>query len=125
MMEPFALFLFWASLLTFCYAYAGFPLLVVLLGGLRRGRAVRRAEITPSASLIIAAYNEADTLRARLVNALASDYPPEHLEIIVASDGSTDATEAIAASFAHRGVRLLRLPRAGKIAALEAAAEPH
>jgi cellulose synthase/poly-beta-1,6-N-acetylglucosamine synthase-like glycosyltransferase len=72
-------------------------------------------------SLIIAAYNEEESIGRRLRNALALDYPQEALEIIVASDGSTDRTEAIVEHFANPHVRILRLPRRGKIPALNAA----
>ena len=61
-----------------------------------------------TASLIIAAHNEEATLRAKLENALAMDYPAERLDIIVVSDASTDGTDRIAAEFAARGVRLHR-----------------
>ncbi|HSL69442.1 MAG TPA: glycosyltransferase family 2 protein [Longimicrobiales bacterium] len=117
-----ALLLFWVAAAMFGYAYAGFPLLVFLFGTFRRARPVRAAAITPRASLVIAAHNEAENIGARLENALAADYPLGALEIMVASDGSTDGTESIVEGFAGRGVRLLRLPRAGKIAALEVAA---
>ncbi len=100
------------------YTYAGFPLLVAVMGSVRR-RPVARASITPSISLIIAAYNEEDDLGERLDNALDTDYPEDCMEIIVASDGSTDRTVEIARS---KGVRVLELPRRGKIPALNDAA---
>ncbi len=109
--------LFWLSLLALAYGYAGFPLLIAVAGRLR-ARVVRRAPVTPTMSVIIAAYNEAEGIAERLENALAVDYPREALEVLVASDGSTDATPAIVAGYASRGVRLLQLPRQGKIPAL-------
>ncbi len=115
-----ALLLLLASLAFLAYAYVGFPMLVALVGTLRP-RPVRKAEITPTVSLIIAAYNEEDAIAARLDNALQSDYPASCLEIIVASDGSTDATNRIVESYADRGVKLLTLPRRGKIHALDSA----
>ena len=109
--------LFWGSLLALAYGYAGYPLLIAVAGRLR-DRRVRRAPVTPPVSLIIAAYNEEASIAERLENALSADYPPEALEVIVASDGSTDDTAAVVATFAERGVRLLSLPRLGKIHAL-------
>jgi len=109
--------LFWLSLLALVYGYAGFPLLIAVAGRLR-ARVVRRAPVTPTMSVIIAAYNEAEGIAERLENALAVDYPREALEVLVASDGSTDDTPAIVAGYASRGVRLLHLPRQGKIPAL-------
>lgn len=111
---------FWASVAALVYVYAGFPLLVAGAGQWRRRR-VRAAEITPSVSLVIAAYNEASVIAERLDNALALDYPADRLQIIVAADGCTDDTARIVAGYATRGVHLLNLPRRGKIRALDAA----
>ncbi len=113
--------IFWLSFATLIYAYAGFSLLVIIIGRWRQRR-VRQAPMTPRMSLIIPVWNEANTIASRLDNALSLDYPAEALEIIVASDGADDGTEAIVASYADRGVRLLSLPRRGKIYALKAAA---
>lgn len=115
------LLIFWVSILLIVYVYLGFPLLLLLVGNIRR-RIVRKEPIVPAVSLIIAAYNEERNIASRLRNALALDYPREALEIIVASDGSTDSTDAIVESFGSRGVRLLKLPRLGKIHALNQAA---
>lgn len=112
---------FWLSLALVAYAYAGFPALVALVGTVH-GRAVRKAPVTPGVTVLIAAYNEEEVIAERLENALAADYPAGRREVVVASDGSTDGTERIVAAYAPRGVRLLRLPRRGKIAALDAAA---
>jgi cellulose synthase/poly-beta-1,6-N-acetylglucosamine synthase-like glycosyltransferase len=112
--------LFWLSLLALVYGYAGFPLLIAIVGKLRH-RVVRRAPVTPTMSLIIAAYNEEEGIAERLENALTVDYPRAALDILVASDGSSDATAAIVAGYATRGVRLLQLPRQGKIPALNEA----
>jgi cellulose synthase/poly-beta-1,6-N-acetylglucosamine synthase-like glycosyltransferase len=112
--------LFWISVLALLYGYLGYPLLVALVGGIR-DRKVRRAPVTPSMTLIIAAYNEEEAIAGRLENALSVDYPPESLEILVVSDGSMDGTARIVRSYADRGVRLLELPRQGKIPALNEA----
>ncbi len=112
---------FWLMVGALVYVYAGFPLLVVVVGWLRHRR-VRKQPMTPTISLIIAAYNEEHIIARRLENALDLDYPRQALEIIVASDGSDDATEAIVARYAERGVLLLTLPRRGKIHALDRAA---
>jgi cellulose synthase/poly-beta-1,6-N-acetylglucosamine synthase-like glycosyltransferase len=112
---------FWLSVAALGYTYAGYPLLLMLLSHLRP-RAVRRAVWTPTVSIIITAYNEERDLAAKLENTLALDYPQEQLEVIVASDCSTDRTDDIARAFAARGVRLLRQPeRLGKTAAQNAA----
>src|SRR6185295_13345424 len=88
-----------------------------------RDRAVRRANITPLVSFIITAYNEERRLRAKIENTLSQAYPASRLEIIVASDGSTDSTDAIARAFGDR-VRLVRAAeRQGKEAAQQLAVE--
>jgi biofilm PGA synthesis N-glycosyltransferase PgaC len=57
---------------------------------------VRRGRLEPTVTVLVAAHNEAAVIGARLDNCLALDYPATRLEIVVASDGSTDATVAIA-----------------------------
>ena len=65
--------------------------------------------------MIIAAYNEEVSIKDKLINTLELDYPSELLEIIVASDGSTDRTDEIVKSFAGKGVILKRIEgRKGK-----------
>jgi cellulose synthase/poly-beta-1,6-N-acetylglucosamine synthase-like glycosyltransferase len=108
---------FWSSVAMLAYAYAGFPVLVGLVGLWRR-RDVSKERDTPTVSFIVAAYNEEAVIADRLENVLASDYPPDQLEVIVADDGSTDGTAAIVDRYRERGVRLLSFPRRGKIPAL-------
>jgi cellulose synthase/poly-beta-1,6-N-acetylglucosamine synthase-like glycosyltransferase len=114
---------FWLSAAAFLYTYVGYPLLLALLSRLR-GRPVRRADFSPSVTFIITAYNEERDLAAKLENTLALDYPQGSLEVIVASDCSSDRTDDIVREFAPRGVRLHRQPeRLGKTAAQNAAVE--
>ena len=101
--------LLYASLAVLAYTYAGYPLLAGLLATLA-ARPHRTGAIEPSVSLIILAHNEEEALGAKLENTLALDYPPDRLEIVVASDGSTDRTDAIALDHAQRGVQLVRAP---------------
>src|SRR5262245_23678335 len=115
-----AVWLFWLAVALLFYAYAGFAVVVGAAGLLLRRR-VCAAAITPDVTLVIAAFNEEAGIAARLDNALVMDYPPERRQIIVASDGSTDATDAIVAQYADRGVQLLSLRRMGKIRALNEA----
>jgi cellulose synthase/poly-beta-1,6-N-acetylglucosamine synthase-like glycosyltransferase len=112
---------FFASLALIAYTYFGYPLLAFALSRLRP-RPVRRADVTPSVSVIIAAYNEERDIAAKLENTLALDYDRDLLEIVVASDCSSDGTDEIVRRFADRGVRLWRQPvRLGKTAAQNAA----
>lgn len=99
-----AVVVFVAVLVVLAYHYVGYPLTLAVIAALRRDRPVRPGTGTPSVTLVISAYNEEGVLRTKLENALALDYPADKLEIIVASDGSTDRTVAIAREFAPRGV---------------------
>ncbi len=114
------LILFWGAVALAAYTYVGFPLLVMLRGLFQR-KEYRCADIEPKVSLVIAAHNEAKTIQAKLDNILALDYPADKLEVIIASDGSTDGTDAIVQGYTRQGVRLLSLPRQGKAPALNAA----
>jgi cellulose synthase/poly-beta-1,6-N-acetylglucosamine synthase-like glycosyltransferase len=106
--------------LLMVYVLAGYPLLLRWTAR-HRARPVQRQPIEPTISLIIVVYNGERFLEAKLQSVLALEYPADKLEIIVASDGSTDRTEEIAERFAARRVSLLRVPRGGKPAALNAA----
>ena len=77
-MVSLAVWLFWLTVLAVIYTYAGFPLLVGILGWIRT-RPVHKRPITPTVSLIIAAYNEEQNIGERLENALALDYPADAL----------------------------------------------
>lgn len=113
--------LFWVAVILIAYTYLGFSVLIFLRGLLLR-RPIRSEEITPQVSMLIAAHNEAGSIGAKLDNVLSLDYPADALEVIVASDGSDDGTNAIVETYAEKGVRLLALPRVGKAPALNAAA---
>jgi biofilm PGA synthesis N-glycosyltransferase PgaC len=109
-----------SACLLILYVLAGYPL---LLGFLARkcARPVRRGPLMPAVSILIPAYNGELFIEEKLRSILALDYPRDRLEVVVVSDGSTDRTEEIAMRFAADDVRLLRLPRGGKPAALNAA----
>jgi cellulose synthase/poly-beta-1,6-N-acetylglucosamine synthase-like glycosyltransferase len=105
---------FVASVTTIAFTYAGYPALMFAISLILK-RPVRRDDITPQVSVIIAAYNEERDIGAKLKNTLALDYPRDRMEIIVASDCSTDQTDDIVRSFAAKGVILRRQPdRTGK-----------
>jgi cellulose synthase/poly-beta-1,6-N-acetylglucosamine synthase-like glycosyltransferase len=114
--------LFWFSAGLVAYVYFGYPLLLWLLPIFFRA-SFRTKSIEPSISLLVAAYNEAAVIGPKIQNSLALDYPAEQLEIVVASDGSTDATAQVVRSFAEGKamgrVRLLDFPKnRGKVATL-------
>ncbi|MDX6602714.1 MAG: hypothetical protein QOF13_1916 [Solirubrobacterales bacterium] len=117
-------FLFWLSAGLIVYTHLGYPLLLHVLLALRRSPPVPSAssqDELPRVSLIVAAYDEEEVIETKVANALALDYPRERLELIVASDGSYDATAERAR--AAGADLVLELPRGGKLAAQNAAAE--
>ncbi len=115
---------FWISAALIVYTHLGYPLLLRVLVALRGKRQRKfgdaRGEL-PLVSLIVAAYDEEEVIEDKVANALALDYPRERLELIVASDGSGDAT--VERARAAGADLVLELPRGGKIAAQNAAAE--
>jgi len=117
--------LFWVCLALVFYTYLGYLLLVWILSRLFSRQALPQTDCDqdlPAVSLLIAAYNEETVIEERIRNALAMDYPPAKLEIVIGLDGCSDDTAAIVRRFAGRGVRLLDYPhRRGKAAVLNAA----
>ena len=113
---------FWACLAGVAYTYVAYPALIWGLAsafGSRRRAPTNANHPPPKVSLLIVAHNEEVLLEARLANALALDYPPDRLEIVLASDGSTDRTAAIAARIADPRVRVVHFPaRRGKAAVI-------
>jgi len=114
---------FWLSAGLLVYTHLGYPLVLRVLVATRRKPTLepRVVEELPRVSLIVAAYDEEDVIEAKVANALALDYPRERLELIVASDGSSDAT--VERARAAGADLVLDLPRAGKVSAQNAAAE--
>jgi cellulose synthase/poly-beta-1,6-N-acetylglucosamine synthase-like glycosyltransferase len=109
--------LFWATAGVLFYTYAGYPLLLAVIGALARKKQAQPGYL-PQLSILIAAYNEEANIARKLEQTLALDYPPDRMEILVLSDGSTDRTDEIVQSFTDPRVRLLRMePRRGKTAA--------
>ena len=105
-------YVFFTALATVWYAYFGYPLSLYLLSLVRQKR-VDKGSFTPRVTLIITAFNEEKRIRQKLENTVALTYPKELLQVIVASDGSTDSTNAIVAEFAPEGVQLLEVTHRG------------
>ena len=111
---------FWLSVALILYAYAGYPCALMMLT-LRRDRPVKKAAITPRVSFVIAAHNEAQRIAEKIENTLGQDYPADAIEIIVASDCSTDGTDDIVRSFGRRVLLVRTRERLGKEAAQQLA----
>jgi poly-beta-1,6-N-acetyl-D-glucosamine synthase len=109
---------FWISFAVVFYTYLGYPLWLWLLKKVRP-RPVAKGEVEPQVSVVLAACNEERNIVGRIENLLGQEYPPEKLEIIVVSDGSEDATVALARGGGAGNIVVLALPeRQGKAVAL-------
>jgi len=108
---------FWTAAGVLGYVLLGYPLTLMVLGLFCRRREPGTAE--PTVTLVIPVHNEEAVIEEKLENSLSLDYPRDKLEIVVASDGSTDGTVELARSYESRGVRVLDFPqRRGKAAAM-------
>lgn len=119
------LFAFWGCLALAAYAYLCYPVIIWLcarlFGAIEGPPGADNGEL-PAITLLIAAHNEETVIGKRLENALALDYPPGKLRVVVASDGSTDRTVEFSNLFADRGVEVFDYPtNRGKSATLNAA----
>ena len=105
---------FVTSVFIVFYAYFGYPLSLLLLRIFRR-RVKIREPLDLSVTFIITAYNEEKRIKKKLENTLELIYPAENLQIIVASDGSTDRTVETVKAFETKGITLLEVVnRCGK-----------
>ncbi len=100
------------------YLLVGYPILLAYFPFRRRPYVRKDLAARRTVTALIAVYNGEVFLRQKLDSMQALDYPKDLLEIVVISDGSTDRTDEIASEYAASGVRLLRVPRGGKAAAL-------
>jgi|CXWL01.1.fsa_nt_gi glycosyltransferase involved in cell wall biosynthesis len=113
----------WISLGLIAYAYVGYPAILAAMA-LVRTKPIRKADITPSVTFVITAYNEEKRITEKLENTLKLVYPRSKLEILVASDCSSDKTDEIVKAYVDRGVELVRASvRKGKEAAQKLAVE--
>ncbi len=94
----------WFSLAALVYIYAGYPLLVWMLGRWR-GHTVQRAPISACVSVILVVHNEAGQIRRKLNSLLAMDRTDQIIEILVGSDGSTDDAAHLVQTYADPRVR--------------------
>lgn len=107
--------LFWLSIALIVYSYFVYPLLLIVISGLkqvlrdtsylfqRRQRRSQQTEDLPAVSIIIAAFNEEDCIGERVENLKTLDYPKDKLTIHIGSDGSSDATNEILKEFEFDG----------------------
>ena len=103
------------------YPYVGYPLILTVLGRLRRRSPIGMTRPLPSLSMIIPVHNEAVRLARKIANTKALDYPADLLEVLFVSDGSTDGSaDLIRANLGPRMALVELTARGGKAAALNA-----
>lgn len=112
--------LFWTCLAITGYAYFGYAIWLWLRVRLRRYPIVR-GPIVPSVSILIAVRNEDANLPAKLNNLYLLDYPRDQLQIVIASDGSTDRSASILCEQASRILPIILEESNGKACALNEA----
>ncbi len=102
---------FWINIIVIVYVYVGFFCILKILSLIFKKKFFFnnkfKTQKYPFVSIIIAAFNEEKNIQKRIENLLQQDYPKDKLEIIVASDGSTDRTVEIAKQFEKYGVKIL------------------
>jgi cellulose synthase/poly-beta-1,6-N-acetylglucosamine synthase-like glycosyltransferase len=105
--------IFWGSVLSVFYVYLGYPLLLMVFSKIFR-KTIKHADgYTPLVTLITTAYNEANQIEKKISNILELNYPSECLEIIIASDASTDMTDNIIQAYSNQGIKLVRSSHRG------------
>jgi poly-beta-1,6-N-acetyl-D-glucosamine synthase len=115
------IWLFWISIALIAYTYFGYPGWLWLRRKWRLAP-VQRQSMLPSISIVMVVRNEAAVLERKLRNLLSLDYPAELIEIVIVSDGSSDATEQLLREHDSPRIRTLIFPEAhGKAAGLNQA----
>jgi len=113
------LIIFWVAGGLLVYTYVGYPLLVYVWASIDRHSYHHDNDYEPRVTILVVAYNEAANVNARLDNLLALDYPKHRVDIMFASDGSTDGTVNSASHYIEKGVRVVEFrQRRGKPAVL-------
>lgn len=103
--------LFWLAILGVAYSYFVYPIILLAINGLSRPHQASKTESPEKhyISLIVTVHNEESRIAEKIQNSLQIDYPKDKLELIIASDCSTDGTNAIVEEYADKGVRLVRV----------------
>lgn len=112
--------IFWVTLFCLFHCYCLFPVTLPFVSEVfKRKHTIADNEKLPRVSILISAYNEETVIERKIANLLEVDYPKELLEILIGDDGSKDRTAEIVASYADRGITLVKAPKnAGKAAML-------
>ncbi len=107
------LILFWLSVFIIVYSYFGYPLVLFLLSLVSKRKVEKDPGYTPYVTLIITVHNEQKRVLMKIQNTLELDYPKDRLEVIFASDYSSDKTDEIIKEYEQEGIQLVRSPHRG------------
>ncbi len=110
--------LFWILLFLVVYCYFGYPALIFILAKIK-AVPIRKNNIEPAVSIIVAVHNEEDVIRQKIQNLLEIDYPGDKKEILIGSDASSDKTHEIIQQFNAANIKLhINSIRQGKMSIL-------
>jgi len=109
---------FWLSLVALAWTHVLYPAAVWAAARLGQRR-VQKADVEPTVTIVVAAYNEEASIARRIQNLLELGYPRDKLELVISSDASSDRTEEIALQYPE--VTVIPNPRGGKVAAQDRA----
>lgn len=114
---------FWCAILLLAYTFVGYPAAIWARARLR-SKPLRKQPIRPPVTIVISAHNEERHIAQKLDSCFTQDYPPEHIEVVVVSDGSTDRTVDLVRGYDNNRLRLMeRKERRGKAACLNDAVD--
>jgi len=114
---------FWCAILLLAYTFVGYPA-AIWAGARLLPRPLRKQPIRPPVTIVISAHNEERHIAQKLDSCFTQDYPPEHIEVVVVSDGSTDRTVDLVRAYDNERLRLVeRKERRGKAACLNDAVD--
>lgn len=108
-----AFYIFTISIFLILFAYLGYPLSIYFLGRIVSKKVLKDGSLPDKITLIITAFNEENRIGEKLKNTLNLNYPKDKLQIIVASDGSTDQTNEIVQGYVSQGIELLEVKNRG------------
>lgn len=91
---------FWISIFSILYALIGYPITLILLDIIfKPSKHIRDYSWIPTVTVMVVAHNEEKVIYEKLANVSKLDYPVDKLDILVASDNSTDRTNEIVKDF--------------------------
>ncbi len=122
-MLPVSETIFWVAFIIICYTYFGYPLILLILNGikkfLKKSSATHPSTYEP-VTVLVAAFNEEAIIEEKILNCLAIKYPSEKIKYVFVTDGSSDRTGDIIRKYPSI-IHLHETARRGKLAAINRA----